>query len=44
MNIVLRIWVDPRGGVNGLDYTTRLAKRIKAAGATLMLDFHYSDT
>ena len=39
----LRIWVDPRHGVNGLDYTTRLARRIKAAGGTFMLDFHYSD-
>lgn len=39
----LRIWVDPRDGVNGLEYTTKLAKRIKAAGATFMLDFHYSD-
>jgi arabinogalactan endo-1,4-beta-galactosidase len=39
----LRIWVDPRNGVNGLDYTTKLAKRIKDAGATFMLDFHYSD-
>ncbi len=39
----LRIWVDPRGGANGLEYTTKLAKRIKAAGGTFMLDFHYSD-
>jgi arabinogalactan endo-1,4-beta-galactosidase len=39
----LRIWVDPRGGVNGLEYTTKLAKRIKDAGAAFMLDFHYSD-
>jgi arabinogalactan endo-1,4-beta-galactosidase len=39
----LRIWVNPRNGVNGLAYTTQLAKRIKAAGGTLMLDFHYSD-
>ncbi|HWB85033.1 MAG TPA: glycosyl hydrolase 53 family protein [Bryobacteraceae bacterium] len=39
----LRIWVDPRNGVNGLEYTTKLARRIKAAGATFMLDFHYSD-
>ena len=39
----LRIWVDPRGGANGLAYTTALAKRIKAAGGTFMLDFHYSD-
>jgi len=40
----LRIWVDPRNGVDGLEYTTKLAKRIKDAGAALMLDFHYSDT
>src|SRR6266853_394419 len=39
----LRIWGDPRNGVNGLEYTTKLAKRIKDAGATFMLDFHYSD-
>jgi arabinogalactan endo-1,4-beta-galactosidase len=39
----LRIWVNPRNGMNGLAYTTQLAKRIKAAGGTLMLDFHYSD-
>ena len=39
----LRIWVDPRRGANGLEYTTKLAKRIKDAGGTFMLDFHYSD-
>jgi arabinogalactan endo-1,4-beta-galactosidase len=39
----LRIWVDPRNGINGLEYTTKLAKRIKDAGGTFMLDFHYSD-
>jgi arabinogalactan endo-1,4-beta-galactosidase len=39
----LRIWVDPTNGVNGLEYTTKLAKRIKAAGGTFILDFHYSD-
>ncbi len=39
----LRIWVDPRKGINGLEYTTKLAKRIKAAGGTFMLDIHYSD-
>ena len=27
-----------------LDYVVRLAKRIKAAGMALLLDFHYSDT
>ncbi len=39
----LRIWVDPVNGVNGLEYTTKLAKRIKDAGGVLMIDFHYSD-
>ena len=39
----LRIWVDPTNGVNGLEYTTKLARRIKDAGGTFMLDFHYSD-
>ena len=39
----LRIWVDPTNGVNGLEYTIKLAKRIKDAGGTFMLDFHYSD-
>src|SRR5215471_14779986 len=28
----LRIWVDPRRGENNLEYTTALARRIKAAG------------
>ena len=43
----LRIFVNPngRGGVvNSLEYTRALAKRVKASGATLILDFHYSDT
>jgi len=39
----LRIWVDPRHGLNGLDYTAKLARRVKDAGGTVMLDFHYSD-
>jgi arabinogalactan endo-1,4-beta-galactosidase len=43
----LRLFVNPngRGGViNSLDYTRALAKRIKASGATFILDIHYSDT
>lgn len=40
----LRIWVNPRNGVNGLAYTVKLAKRIKQSGAAFMLDFHYSDS
>ena len=43
----VRLFVAPDGeGIvtNDLDYTVRLAKRIKAAGAKLLLDIHYSDT
>ncbi|MDA1190943.1 MAG: glycosyl hydrolase 53 family protein [Candidatus Poribacteria bacterium] len=43
----LRLFVAPNGGnvvVNDLPYTIALAKRVKAVGATLILDFHYSDT
>ena len=43
----LRLFVDPNGQdvvVNDLPYTIALAQRVKATGATLLLDFHYSDT
>ena len=43
----LRIFVHPNGSevqVNDLAYTLRMAKRVKAAGSKLLLDFHYSDT
>ncbi|WP_052300358.1 glycoside hydrolase family 53 protein [Opitutus terrae] len=43
----LRLFVAPDGkGIvtNDLAYTLALARRVKAAGATLMLDLHYSDT
>lgn len=45
----VRLFVDPSGDSDpqvcqDLDYVVRLAKRIKAEGFTLMLDFHYSDT
>lgn len=43
----LRLFVNPTGSevqVNDLEYTVRLARRIKAAGAQLLLDLHYSDT
>ena len=43
----LRLFVSPNGQdveVNDLDYTVRMAGRAKAAGATLLLDIHYSDT
>lgn len=43
----LRLFVAPKGEdvvTNTLDYTLALAKRVKASGATFMLDIHYSDT
>ncbi|WP_431108958.1 glycosyl hydrolase 53 family protein [Winogradskyella poriferorum] len=50
--IRLRVFVNPENeegyspekGFCGLDYTLQMAKRIKAAGLHLLLDFHYSDT
>jgi arabinogalactan endo-1,4-beta-galactosidase len=38
-----RIWVNPSDGNYNLDYNIRLAKRAKAAGLKVYLDFHYSD-
>ena len=52
VNLVrLRLWVDPQsaggeaygGGDLDLDKVTALAKRVKAAGMSFMLDLHYSD-
>jgi len=43
----LRVFVNPNGQdvvVNDLAYTVQLATRVKASGAKLLLDFHYSDT
>ena len=42
----LRLFVNPNGNdgqVNTLPYTLKLAKRVKQAGLSLLLDFHYSD-
>jgi len=39
----LRLWNSPKDGYCDLAHTLALAKRIKAAGLTFMLDFHYSD-
>jgi len=38
-----RIWVNPSDGNYNLDYNLRLARRAKAAGLKIYLDFHYSD-
>ncbi len=43
----LRVFVAPNGeGVvtNDLAYTLHLARRVKASGARLLIDLHYSDT
>jgi beta-galactosidase len=34
---------SPQKGFCNLDYTKQMAKRVKAAGLKLLLDFHYSD-
>jgi arabinogalactan endo-1,4-beta-galactosidase len=35
-----RVWVNPAAG----DYNLKLAKRAKAAGLSVYLDLHFSDT
>lgn len=43
----LRLFVNPNHNevqVNDLEYTVRMARRIKSSGARLLLDLHYSDT
>lgn len=43
----LRLFVQPNGSevqVNDLAYTLRMAARVQATGAQLLLDIHYSDT
>ncbi|MGG4142381.1 glycosyl hydrolase 53 family protein [Paenibacillus algorifonticola] len=41
----LRVWNDPQnsGGYNDKEDVLRLAKRVKAKGLKLLVDFHYSD-
>lgn len=48
-SVRVRLHVNPDnsnkdGVVQDLDYVTRFGKRIKEAGMSFMLDFHYSDT
>ncbi|MFE1927207.1 arabinogalactan endo-beta-1,4-galactanase [Streptomyces asoensis] len=40
----LKVWVNPADGYNNKTRTLALAKRIKASGMKLLVDFHYSDT
>lgn len=39
-----RLWVNPSDGVYDLEYNIELAKRAQAAGLSIYLDLHYSDT
>ena len=42
--IRLRLWVNPSGGWCDLSDVVAKAKRAKAAGMNILIDFHYSDT
>lgn len=45
MNAVrLRVWVNPSAGWSNITDVVAKAKRAKAAGFDVMIDFHYSDT
>ncbi|WP_104045968.1 glycoside hydrolase family 53 protein [Arthrobacter sp. ZGTC412] len=39
----LKVWVDPADGYNTTNEVVATAKRAKAAGMQVMVDFHYSD-
>ena len=41
--IRMRVWVNPRGGSCDKNELLAMAKRAKALGMDLMVDFHYSD-
>lgn len=42
--IRMRVWVNPRGGMNDKNELLTMARRVKALGLDLMVDFHYSDS
>ncbi|MFD5115048.1 glycosyl hydrolase 53 family protein [Streptomyces sp. NPDC058391] len=39
----LKVWVNPADGYNDKKHVLAVAKRAKAAGMKLLVDFHYSD-
>ncbi len=41
--IRMRVWVNPRGGSCDKNELLAMAKRVKALGMDLMVNFHYSD-
>ncbi|MGW3649594.1 glycoside hydrolase family 53 protein [Streptomyces sp. NPDC000878] len=40
----VKVWVNPADGYNNKTRVLAIAKRIKAQGMKLLVDFHYSDT
>jgi arabinogalactan endo-1,4-beta-galactosidase len=42
--IRLKVWVNPADGYNDKGDVLAMAKRVKAQGLKLLIDFHYSDT
>jgi arabinogalactan endo-1,4-beta-galactosidase len=40
----LKVWVNPADGYNDKAHVLATAKRVKAQGMKLLVDFHYSDT
>ncbi|WP_392669540.1 arabinogalactan endo-beta-1,4-galactanase [Streptomyces sp. LN785] len=45
MNYVrLKVWVDPADGYNDKTHVLAMAKRAKALGMKVLIDFHYSDS
>ncbi|MFI1561797.1 glycosyl hydrolase 53 family protein [Streptomyces sp. NPDC020490] len=40
----LKVWVNPADGYNDKAHVLAMAKRVKAAGMKLLVDFHYSDS
>lgn len=45
MNAIrLRVWVNPSDGWSNITDVVAKAKRAKAAGFDIMIDFHYSDS
>ncbi|NBE94237.1 arabinogalactan endo-1,4-beta-galactosidase [Nonomuraea sp. KC401] len=43
-HVRLKVWVDPADGYNTKTQVLGLARRAKAQGMKLLIDFHYSDT
>lgn len=39
----LRVWVNPKGGWSAKEDVLEMARRAKALGMAIMIDFHYSD-